>query len=121
MFGASIDKGPLASKTIVTHCHGGLVSVHSPCTYINLSALPEFSTVVSITGVARENAVMHPGLPSLVREVVHEADQRFDTGQRHGVVEAGAHAADTAVALQICQAVCFSLGEEVGVEAGVSQ
>ena len=39
-----------------------------------------------------------------LREVVHEGDQGFNAFQRHGIVDAGAETADSAVALDADQA-----------------
>ena len=49
-------------------------------------------------------------------ELAHEADQRLDAGERHGVVQAGAHAAEDAMALEIGEAGRGRLLEKRRVE-----
>ena len=49
-------------------------------------------------------------------EVGHEVDQRAHALDRHGVVKAGAHAADRPVAREVRQAGGFGLGQEVLVQ-----
>src|SRR5262245_41750374 len=54
-------------------------------------------------------------LASGTRELLHVLDQRLDSGFRHGVVQAGAHAAHRAVALEAIEACGLGTLEEVGI------
>src|SRR5579863_2431835 len=49
-------------------------------------------------------------------EILHEGDERLHALQGHGVVEAGAHAADRAVALETDEPRGLRLAEKGGIE-----
>src|SRR6185312_620483 len=49
-------------------------------------------------------------------EILHEGDERLHAGERHGVVDAGAHAADRAVTFEAHEPRRPRLGEEGRIE-----
>ena len=49
-------------------------------------------------------------------ELFHEVDQSFDAFHGHGVVDAGAAAADQTVTLELGQTVGFGFGDELGIQ-----
>ena len=51
----------------------------------------------------------------------HHFDQLLHALYRHGVVDAGAHAADAAMALDVLDARGLCLGDELGVQLGVTR
>src|SRR5260370_5626667 len=54
-------------------------------------------------------------------EFTHEGDQRLDAGERHGIVEARAHAAQHPVSLETVQAGIGRLGKECSVQLRLVQ